>query len=346
MDRTVALADGRVEAALARGNYLYYVRGDYRGALAEFRDAAETLGETTDLQFGIAAVLRRLARHDEATALFESIVGREPRHTRAVFELAYTYLVRRRWADAEARYERYIDLAPDQPVAFGGLAQIALLGRGDTVAARRVIERWRALDEDPAGLAAVWGAQLAQVRGERPDLGVFAESNDGSEWQRYQLYPDGPVDLWRARMLWVRGDSAEARTLVEGLAQAYLDETPGARADANVLPPDGDLFGARATERALRGWERLFAGDRDEALRLADEAVRLYPIEYDAGDGYEFLRQRALVRTLAGDHAGAVADLRTLLSIPSYTTVPELRLDPIYDPLRGREDFQALVSGG
>jgi TolB-like protein/Flp pilus assembly protein TadD len=263
MDRTVTLADGRVEAALARGNYLYYVRGDYRGALAEFREAAETLGQTTDLQYGIAAVLRRLARHDEATAMFESIVEREPRHARAVFELAFTYMVQRRWADAETQYERSIDLAPDQAVAFGGLAQIALLGRGDTVAARRVIERWRALDEDPAGLAAVWGAQLAHMRGGHADLGVFAENQDGAEWARYQVYPDGPVDLWRARMLWLQGDSAEARTLVDGMAQAYLDETPGARPDANVLPPDGDLFGARATERTLRAWERLFSGDRD-----------------------------------------------------------------------------------
>ncbi len=346
LDRTVALAEGRVEGALARGNYLYYARGDYEGALAEFRAAARAFGEATDVQFGIAAVLRRLGRYDEATSTFEAIVLREPRHVRALYELGYTHMVQRQWDDAETAFQRFVDLVPDQPSAFAALVQIELLGRGDTVAARRVVERWRAVDDDPSGLAALWHAQLAHLRGERPDLAVFAGSDDEAHWQRYQLYPDGPVPLWQARMLWVRGDSVQARALAAGLAQAYLDATPAARDGANVLPPEGDLFGVRATERTLRAWERLFDGDAAEALRLSNEAVELYPIEYDAGDGYEFLRQRALVRTLAGDHEGAVADLRTLLTRPSYTTVHELRLDPIYDALRGRADFQGLVAGG
>jgi hypothetical protein len=208
-----------------------------------------------------------------------------------------------------------------------------------------VIERWQSFDDDPSDLAAVWAAHLVYLRGERPALDAFDQSEDDSHWARYQLFPDGPIDLWRARILWVQGDSAEARALVEGLDREYVEQSPAAQPGANVIPADGDLFGVRATELLLRAWERLFEGEPGEAQRLADEAVAHYSIEYDAGDGYDFLRQRTLVRTLAGDHAGAVADLRTLLAVPSYTTVHELRLDPIYDPLRGREDFQALVSG-
>jgi hypothetical protein len=51
-------------------------------------------------------------------------------------------------------------------------------------------------------------------------------------------------------------------------------------------------------------------------------------------------------RVATGDLDGAMEDLEVLLGRPGLTTVWELRLDPIYDPLRGRADFQALVAGG
>jgi hypothetical protein len=53
-----------------------------------------------------------------------------------------------------------------------------------------------------------------------------------------------------------------------------------------------------------------------------------------------------LIRVVIGDLDGAMSDIVELLDQPGFTSVWELRLDPIYDPLRERSDFQALISEG
>ena len=46
---------------------------------------------------------------------------------------------------------------------------------------------------------------------------------------------------------------------------------------------------------------------------------------------------------MAGDFDGAVAGLDSLLKQPSSLTVPLLRLDPRWDPLRRLPGFQRLA---
>jgi serine/threonine-protein kinase len=53
----------------------------------------------------------------------------------------------------------------------------------------------------------------------------------------------------------------------------------------------------------------------------------------------------AQIYTMLGEKGAAIDELEHLLSIPSPLSVPLLRLDPIWDPLRDHPRFHLLVGG-
>jgi serine/threonine-protein kinase len=52
----------------------------------------------------------------------------------------------------------------------------------------------------------------------------------------------------------------------------------------------------------------------------------------------------ARIYTMVGEYDTAIDRLETLLSVPSPTTVPMLRMDPTWDPLREHPRFQRLLA--
>ena len=140
-----------------------------------------------------------------------------------------------------------------------------------------------------------------------------------------------------------------------GLAAAAAGGTDGAvRTAADSLRSWAHRMLASAPEeyREVRSQALLhlalaeaYVGDRDEAVRLADEGVMIFPISHDAVDGTDRVLWQAHVYTVAGRHDEAVDLLRHLLSVPAHlVTVPLLRLDLRWDPLRDHPGFQALVA--
>lgn len=125
-----------------------------------------------------------------------------------------------------------------------------------------------------------------------------------------------------------------------------MERTPAVHEGSNVIRPGSDLFGVKATQLLLRAWEAAFDGREEDARSAADEAIGLHSHETDGTDGTLFLRQRMLIRLVTGDLNGAMDDLEVLMALPGMRSVWELRLDPVYDPLRNRADFESLITQG
>ena len=71
------------------------------------------------------------------------------------------------------------------------------------------------------------------------------------------------------------------------------------------------------------------------------------PIEKDTLSGAYFQTGLAQIEARAGAPEEAVKRLRHLLSIPAgqSISIARLKIDPVWDPIRDRPDFQQLLSG-
>src|SRR5262245_46922921 len=93
-------------------------------------------------------------------------------------------------------------------------------------------------------------------------------------------------------------------------------------------------------------------GDKAAALRLAEQAMAVLPIEKDAFAGPSPLEILARVAARTGDSDRAITALKKLLSIPyegalalSLPLTPALlRLDPMFDSIRDDPRFQKLTA--
>ena len=84
-------------------------------------------------------------------------------------------------------------------------------------------------------------------------------------------------------------------------------------------------------------------GRKEAAIREGQKGVDLLPISKDAVYGPPRIYNLAVIYVMVGEYDAAIGQLELPLSIPSWVSVPLLRLDPTWDPLRDHPRFQALL---
>jgi hypothetical protein len=85
-------------------------------------------------------------------------------------------------------------------------------------------------------------------------------------------------------------------------------------------------------------------GRCEEAMTEGRRAVELLPEHKDAFDGPILAITRARISMMCGDIETALALLDRSLQTPAGITIHELRLDPVWDPLRGDARFQRMLT--
>ena len=85
-------------------------------------------------------------------------------------------------------------------------------------------------------------------------------------------------------------------------------------------------------------------GRKEAAVREGKLGVELFPVYKDAFIGSIREEDLAFIYTLVGEYDLALDKLKYLLSISSMTmSVPMLRLDPRWDPLREHPRYKDLL---
>jgi serine/threonine-protein kinase len=117
---------------------------------------------------------------------------------------------------------------------------------------------------------------------------------------------------------------------------AFRQALPFAEQSLRESPTD-------AARHIQLGFILLGLDNKEEAIDEGRRAVELTPESVDAFDGPEFIASLAQIYAWAGQKDKAIELIDHSLQTPNGVTVPMLKMDPMWDPLRNDPRFQALV---
>jgi TolB-like protein len=335
VDSTLARAPESPDAHFARGVFFYWGFRQYADALVEFDRVLELQPNNAQAQQFRGWIFRRRGEWERSLREIQQAQELDPRDPTIPANMGGIYVSLRLWNDTERPELRALAMDPQNAVAGVLFCRSRLNGSGDIKLARQVFEGFP--DTIRTSTISFQGDAMAII-GIRPYLDVMERRfSDALETFEKEA---GASDAANAQTLTVRailhlmsGERGAAKTAGEKalpLLEARIRERPD------------DLFAM--TELS---WVYIALGRNADALRLARQAADSMPIEKDAQSGTYFQNGLAQIEAWAGRPEDAVKRLRHLLSIPAgqSVSIAVLKLDPIWDPIRDRPDFQQLLSG-
>jgi TolB-like protein/Flp pilus assembly protein TadD len=336
IDRALALAPNSPEAHFALGLFFYFGHHQYEMALAEFNRTLELQPNNALARQYCAYVYRRRGEWERSLANFQRAQELDPRDAEIPSNIGGTYQALRQWKDAEHAELRALAIDPHLAGAALQLLTTRLNGTGDIDSARR------ALNGFPQGInfidSVVDRGDVARIIDARVYLDVME--------RRF-------TDAFQAVEKEVANDDLGHLQQLAGLVavRVLAGEPEAAKSAGEEARP---LLEARLRERpddtfVMTGlsWVYLALGRNADALRLSRQAADTISIEKDALAGPNFQNGLAQIEARAGAPEEAIKRLRRLLSIPAGTvsSIARLKIDPVWDPIRNRPDFQQLLSG-
>src|SRR4030095_15957827 len=267
----------------------------------------------------------------------------DPRDAGILVEIGNTYHALRLWKDAERAELRALAMDPRNSEAANALLKASLNATGDADSVRRTFDGFSEdIKSNLSGLSPRGGyegdANVLDTIGMPVYLDLmqrrFSDAFDALEKEMANDDRQHLLQLVGRVLLRLLAGQAEAAKSSAEQALPLLEASLRERPD--------DTFAMRELS-----WVYLALGHNADALHLSRQAADLITIEKDALAGPTSQLGLAQIEARAGAPEEAVKTLRRLLSIPAgdVASIALLKVDPVWDPLRDRPDFQQLLSG-
>jgi serine/threonine protein kinase/Tfp pilus assembly protein PilF len=338
IDRALALASNSPEAHFALGLFFYWGHRQYEMALTEFNRTLELQPNNALARQYCAWVYRRRGEWERSLADSQRAQELDPRDAIIPRNIGATYLALRLWKNAERAALRALAIDPHNVVAAIYLLNSRLNATGDVDSARR------AFDGLPEGITSVTRESLA-IDGYVASISgmwVYLDVIERRFTAAFRNFEKEPGNDDRAHLQLLAGRAALRVLAGEPEAAKSAGEEALPLLEVKLRQEPDNTFAM--TELA---WVYLALGRYADALRLSKQATDSLPVEKDAMEGPNFQLGLAQIEARAGAPEEAINRLRRLLSIPAggAVSIALLKIDPVWDPIRNRPDFQQLLSG-
>jgi TolB-like protein/class 3 adenylate cyclase/Tfp pilus assembly protein PilF len=326
----VALGPDLAEAHIALGSFYYYGKLDYADALQEFGRALKLQPNSAGALERCAYIYRRQGQWERALSGLAKCQERDPQNGLLARETGSTYCYLRMWPEAKRAASRSLALDPHGVSALHTLLICSLNGAGD------ISEAKRALGMFPQAPRIINFLSLS-TSSTGPYFYVIERDYGGALKACEKEIAD--PDENRSRLV-----TRVAIHVLAGDTDRAHDEIEQARTllERRLADRPNDAFAVMQMS-----WVNLALDRKAGALHLAQQATDLNPVEKDAPTGVAFQTALAEIQARAGEAGEAVKTLGRLLAIPAgfHVSIAQLKIDPIWDPIRNDPSFQRLLAG-
>jgi len=329
VDKALQLAPDSPETHFALGHYYYHGQSDWDRALEEFAIARKNLPNDSDLLSFIGYVQRRQGKFEEALANIKRASELDPLSNIKASELGETFELMRNYPEAMRYYNRAISLAPDVPGAYYDKSGLYLLWEGNKEKARMVIEQ---------------AAQNIGSFGEDPFLvlmSVRLNVLDGKYQEALAQLSSCKVEAFSSQFVFI--PKAQVYAQINGLMGNKEVEQAQYESAASILETRIQQEPNDARFHSSLGIAYAGLGRKQDAIREGRLAVGLLPVNKDAMRGYSRATDLARIYVMVGEFDLAIDHIEFLLSIPGGLSIPLLRLEPVWAPLREHPRFKKFL---
>ena len=317
------------EAHLARAQNLYRGYLDYDGALAELEVAAQTLPNDAGVFELKGYILRRQGKQEEAVRSLERAIDLDPRNTFTLQQIALSYHHLRRFAEEKSVLDRALAIEPNDVDTNEARAFVEFHWKADARPLHQMLDSIRATN--PAATQSIADGWLICALAERD---AAAAKNAVIAAGENPPLTDEAVNFSRpfiegviARMTKDNEKAFAAFTLARAEQEKVIQAQP------SYGPP-----------LCVLGLIDAGLGRKEEALREGRRAVELLPVEKDPINGVAMTKYLAMIAAWVGDKDLACEQLAVAIRPPSRLTYGQLKLLPLWDPLRGDPCFEKIVA--
>jgi hypothetical protein len=253
----------------------------------------------------------------------------DPRNFSILQQISLTYEGLRRYREMAATLDRALAIAPKDIPSRVRRASVDLESHADPGPLHAAINT--ILAEDPNVAPVLFDRWLLLALRERDPAAAqraLADMPTDGCYDENIPFPNGWCQGLAARL---RGDEPAARAAFTS-ARKQLEQTLRNQPDyAQGLCALGMIDSA--------------LGNKEDAIREGERAVELMPVSKSAVDAPALMRYLAVIYAWTGEKDRAIERLAETVKLPVVgMSYGHLRLNPLWDPLRGDPRFEAIVA--
>jgi TolB-like protein/Flp pilus assembly protein TadD len=330
LDAASRLQPDAGEIRLARAAYLFRINRDYSGALRELQLAGETFPNSPKRFELVGSILRRQGQLEESLQNWNRALELDPRNISTLHQIAMADYLLRRYSDVAAALDRALTIKPDDVESQSTRAELEVGWKADTRPMQRMIDSVR--QRDPAKLALIADNWFMTALDERnaseaeAALVALGEGTFGTNAMQFnRTFGEGLLARMTRDDVRVRAAFMAARAEQEKVVKAQPDFGPA---------------------WCMLGLIDAALGKKEEALREGRRAIELQPVASDAINGGDMIDYFAMIAAWVGEKELACQYLEKARALPGswLLSYGELKLNPVWDPIRGDPQFEKIVA--